>query len=141
VAAAREGRLATTRQLAALVARASGGHAHPRRLAQVFQALRIWINEEAEDLDAVLAWLPDAVGPNGVVVTLAYHSGEDRRVKRAFDARPARGPRRLPDAPKPSGEPPWEPLTRRVVTPSAEEIASNPRARSARLRAYRRRPA
>lgn len=138
VAAAREGRLATTRQLAALVARASGGHAHPRRLAQVFQAIRIWINGEAEDLDAVLAWLPQAVGPHGVVVTLAYHSGEDRRVKRAFDARPSRGPRRLPDAPQAAGPSPWEPLTRRVVTPSAQEIASNPRARSARLRAYRR---
>lgn len=139
VAAAREGRLATTRQLAALVARASGGHAHPRRLAQVFQAIRIWINGEAEDLDAVLAWLPAAVGPDGVVVTLAYHSGEDRRVKRAFDARITRGPRRLPDAPQAAGPGSWESLTRRVVTPSTEEIASNPRARSARLRAYRRR--
>lgn len=139
VAAAREGRLATTRQLAAVVARASGGHAHPRKLARVFQAIRIWINEEAEDLDAVLAWLPDAVGAHGVVVTLAYHSGEDRRIKRAFDARRPRGPRRLPDAQTAAAPEPWESLTRRVITPSAEEIASNPRARSARLRAYRRR--
>jgi 16S rRNA (cytosine1402-N4)-methyltransferase len=140
VAEARAGRLATTRELATLIDRMSGGRTHPRLLAQVFQALRIWINEEAEDLDAVLAWLPSAMRAGGVVVTLAYHSGEDRRIKRAIQApRPSAPPRRLPWAPD-TGTPegPWTVLTRKVVKPSNEEVERNPRARSARLRAFRR---
>jgi len=128
------------RDLARVVARASG--THPRRLAQVFQALRIEVNDELRELDAALAWLPDAVRPEGVVVTLAYHSGEDRRIKQALRGAPATGPtrrvRRFVDSRAP--ESPWLELTRKVVTPSEQEIASNPRARSARLRAFRRKP-
>ena len=142
VAAARSGALLTTRDLAATVDRALGGRAHPRRLAQVFQALRIWINGEAEDLEAMLAWLPSVVREDGVVVTLAYHSGEDRRIKQAL--RPSRAnvsSRRLP-VPEPRlPESPWTTLTRKVVKPSHDEVARNPRARSARLRAFRRNPA
>lgn len=140
---ARKGRLRTTGALRATLDRVSGGRAHPRRVAQVFQALRMWVNDEAAELEAALEWLPGAVKPGGVVVTLAYHSGEDRRIKQALrgtqDARP---PRRLPDI---SGlrapESPWEALHRRVVTPTPAEVARNPRARSARLRAFRRRTA
>lgn len=140
VTEARQGGLETTRALREVIDRVSGGSPHPRRYAQVFQALRIWVNGEAEDLEAALGWLPERMGPGGVVVTLAYHSGEDRRIKRAL-----RGPvgtrfaRRLPDIPgaRPP-ERPWEELTRRVVTPSPAEKERNPRARSARLRAFRR---
>jgi 16S rRNA (cytosine1402-N4)-methyltransferase len=142
VAEAKAGRLATTSALASLVSRGAGGRAHPRRLAQVFQALRIWINEEDRDLDAVLAWLPDAMRPGGVVVTLAYHSGEDRKIKRALRGTPEIMPaRRRPQhvvSRLPEG--PWEELNRKVVTPTEEEKALNPRARSARLRAFRRNP-
>lgn len=140
VAESQAGRLATTLELAALVHRANRGHAHPRVLAQVFQALRIWINEELEDLEAVLAWLPSVMCAGGVVVTLAYHSGEDRRIKQAIQApRPSAPPRRLPWAPAtPAPESPWTVLTRKVVKPSVEEVERNPRARSARLRAFRR---
>lgn len=138
VAAARAGRLATTRDLVAVVERASGGRPHPRRLAQVFQALRMWVNEEHEDLDAMLTWLPGAVRAGGVVVTIAYHSGEDRAITRSLAGRGTARPARLPEpAPKPSS---WTSLQRRIVTPSPEEVASNPRARSARLRAFRRNP-
>ncbi len=140
VAEARQGGVRTTRALREIIDRAGGGPSHPRRYAQVFQALRIWVNDEAAELEAVLGWLPGAMRPGGVVVTLAYHSGEDRRIKRAL-----RGPiqsrlaRRLPDIPGVrSPERPWEELTRRVVTPSQAETARNPRARSARLRAFRR---
>lgn len=139
VTAARAGGLVTTGALAALVDHASGGHAHPRRLAQVFQALRMWINEESEDLEAVLDWLPGAMRPAGVVVTLAYHSGEDRRIKQRLKQAPL-PPRRQPlavGARSPEG--PWEELTRSVVTPTDQESTRNPRARSARLRAFRRR--
>lgn len=135
--AAAAGELSTTREMARLIDRAAGGHAHPRRHAQVFQALRIWVNGEAEDLDAVLAWLPEVVRPGGVVVTIAYHSGEDRRIKLAVRGdRPVISKRR--PAPLPAAAPVWEALHRGVVTPSEEEVARNVRARSARLRAFRR---
>jgi len=139
-AAARDGALATTRDLVGVLERAVGGRLHPRRLAQVFQALRIWINGEAEDLDAVLTWLPGVVRPGGVMVTIAYHSGEDRRIKQTCRTRPLVFPsRRRPPVPgerPPEG--PWEVLNPRVVTPTHHEVARNPRARSARLRAFRR---
>jgi len=140
VAEARRDGLGTTRRLRETIDRALGGPAHPRRTAQVFQALRIWVNEEAADLEAALEWLPRAMLPGGVVVTLAYHSGEDRRIKRSL-----RGPvgsrfvKRLPEIPgaRPADRP-WEELTPRVVTPSPAEEERNPRSRSARLRAFRR---
>ena len=140
VAEARAGRLATTRALAAAVAGAVGARPHPRLLAQVFQAIRIWVNDEAAELEAALAWLPEAVRPGGVVVMLAYHSGEDRRIKRALRAAPGvfpsrRRPPRLEERP-PKG--PWDVLTPKVVTPTHGEKVRNPRSRSARLRAFRR---
>jgi 16S rRNA (cytosine1402-N4)-methyltransferase len=140
VAEARRGGLPTTRALTAVIDRALGGRPHPRRYAQVFQALRIWVNEEAEDLDAVLAWLPDAMQPGGVVVTLAYHSGEDRKIKQALRGQP-RVLRRLPISDAVTPPLPWDEITRRVVKPSESEVARNPRARSARLRAFRRKTA
>lgn len=141
IEAARRGELPTTRALAEIVDRAPGGAPHPRRRAQVFQALRTWINDEAGDLEAMLEWLPGAMRDGGVVVTLAYHSGEDRRIKRALrgpepDPALRRVQRRMMDERSPAG--PWEVLTRRVERPSAEETHRNPRARSARLRAFRR---
>ena len=109
----------------------------------MFQALRIWINDEAAELEAALSWLPSAMRADGVVVTLAYHSGEDRRIKQALrGAVPSRAARRLPmTAEMRPPEGPWSVINRRVVTPSPDEVARNPRARSARLRAFRRKPA
>jgi len=134
---ARAGRLETTTELAALVRRVFGGGAHPRRLAQVFQSLRMWINDEVDELESTLEWLPDVVRPGGVVVTIAYHSGEDRRIKQAVRG-PAAALRPLPGQQRPL-EGPWETWTRKVVKPTDEEVSRNPRARSARLRAFRRR--
>jgi len=141
VEGARQGRVNSTAGLRDTLDRVAGGRAHPRRVAQVFQALRVWVNDEAADLDAALEWLPDAVRPGGVVVTLAYHSGEDRRIKQALrGAQDVRPPRRLPDIPgSRAPERPWEALHRRVITPTPAEVSRNPRARSARLRAFRRR--
>ena len=76
--------------------RASAGPRHPRRNAQVFQALRIWINDESEELEAALDWLPHGDAPGGVVVTLAYHSGEDRTIKQAVRGPPEPRSRALP---------------------------------------------
>ena len=138
LAASREGRLPTTTALAELAGRVLRD-ARPGAVAPVFQALRVWVNDEMADLEAALAWLPEAMAESGVVVTIAYHSGEDRRVKQALRG-PARvASRRLP--PAEAGLPgPWEELTRRVVTSSDDEVRRNPRARSARLRAFRRKP-
>jgi 16S rRNA (cytosine1402-N4)-methyltransferase len=142
VSAASRGELSTTRALVALIHRTLGGRPHPRRYAQVFQALRIWVNGEAEDLEAALQWLPDAMRDGGVVITLAYHSGEDRRIKQALRglSRAAPSRRLLPFSEPRPPEGPWEVLTRKVVIPSQEEKDANPRARSARLRAFKRKP-
>jgi len=140
VDAARRGELPTTRALATLADRVLGGRPTPRRTAQVFQALRMWVNGEAEDLDAALRWLPTALRAGGTVVTLAYHSGEDRRIKQALRPKRATPPRRLPVPATGLHEGPWVELTRKVVRPDAEERTTNPRARSAKLRAFRRRP-
>jgi 16S rRNA (cytosine1402-N4)-methyltransferase len=112
----------TTDALARVVAGALGrrpGGPHPAR--RTFQALRIAVNRELEELAASL---PQAVGllaPGGRVVVLSYHSLEDRLVKRTFleDERLLR-------------------LTKKPVMPGEAEIAANPRARSARLRAAER---
>jgi hypothetical protein len=75
----------------------------------VFQALRLWLNEEPQELDAALAWLPSAMIGGGVVVTLAYHSGEDRRIKHAEHVmtfnRPFRPSWRVPEGRVPRPEP------------------------------------
>jgi 16S rRNA (cytosine1402-N4)-methyltransferase len=140
VTAARGGKLATTRDLVEVLDQALGGRPHPRRYAQAFQALRIWVNDEAAELEAALQWLPEAMSPGGVVVTIAYHSGEDRRIKQALrGARRTFPSRRLPPQASETPGGPWEELTRHVVTPTQDEVGRNPRARSARLRAFRRR--
>lgn len=131
VAAARAGGLGTTRALALLVGRVLGD-SRPKSLAPVFQALRIWINDEMTDIDSALAWLPGAMRDGGVVVTLAYHSGEDRRVKHALRGVPrVSTSRRLPVMDDEKAALPWEELTRKVVVPSIEEQKSNPRAQRA----------
>ena len=139
LAAARDGALPNTRALAALVRRVLRDP-RPAAPAPVFQALRIWVNDEMADLESALQWLPEAMADGGVVVMLSYHSGEDRRVKQALRGAPAPGSRRLP-APAAAGPgSPWEELTRKVVVPTETEQRTNPRARSARLRAFRRKP-
>lgn len=140
VTAARAGMLSTTRQLAAVAGRVLAD-SRPKALAPVFQALRIWVNDEMADIDAALAWLPDAVRDEGTVVTLSYHSGEDRRVKHALRGQPRVSvARRLPVMDDGQAAGPWQELTRKVVVPSGDEAQHNPRARSARLRAFRRKP-
>jgi 16S rRNA (cytosine1402-N4)-methyltransferase len=108
------------------------GPSRTRRLAQAFQALRIAVNDELGELRSLLDAATRVVRPGGTLVVIAYHSLEDRMVKHAF-----RPPRPL-DAwvePDPSR---WEPLTSKPVRPAEDELAMNPRAGSARLRAARR---
>jgi 16S rRNA (cytosine1402-N4)-methyltransferase len=115
-------RIETTDQLAGVVVGALGqrpGGPHPARRA--FQALRIAVNRELEELSASLPRAAGLLGPGGRVVVLSYHSLEDGIVKRAF-----RDDDRL------------RVLTKKPLTPSEEETARNPRARSAKLRAAER---
>ncbi len=102
-------------------------------LARVFQALRIQVNDELNELDRALDASAQSLRPGGVLCVLAYHSLEDRRVKRFL--LPPSPPRR--DLPPPAGFPAgrFQVLTRRAVRPTPAEIHANPRARSARLRA------
>jgi 16S rRNA (cytosine1402-N4)-methyltransferase len=117
--------LENTEQLADLVRRSvprPRGRRHAIDPAtRVFQALRIAVNDELGVLDRLLAVLPDCLKPGGRAVIISFHSLEDRRVKLAFRDRQR-----------------WEILTRKPVQPGEEELRSNPRARSAKLRAARR---
>lgn len=109
---------------------------HPAK--RTFQALRIAVNAE---LDSLAAMLPDALAalaPGGRIAVLAYHSGEDRLVKRQFaQACADRVPPGLPAVPE-ALKAPFRPLTRGAERPDPEEITQNPRAASARLRAVAR---
>ena len=115
-------------------ARRTGGNPAKR----TFQALRIEVNRELAALEAALPAAIDAVRVGGRVVVLSYHSLEDRIVKRAFaDRARDTSPRGLP-VPLPSAAPTLRVLTRGAEPPTEAEIAANPRASSARLRAAER---
>jgi 16S rRNA (cytosine1402-N4)-methyltransferase len=107
--------------------------------ARIFQAVRIAVNEELESLEAGLPAIRDVMKAGGVMVVIAYHSLEDRAVKNAFRewSRACVCP---PEVPRCTcrGRPLGETLTRKVLRPTQAEVDRNPRARSARLRAWRR---
>jgi len=111
----------TTGQLAKLIEAAvpRTGKLHPA--TQTFMALRIAVNEEMEELDALLASIPRLVGAGGRAVILTFMSLEDRKVKQSFQALAKAGRAKL--------------LNRHVVRPSEEETRDNPPSRSAKLRA------
>jgi len=116
--------ITTTTQLADIVRRATPPSRKPERIdpaTRVFQALRIAVNNELDELDSLLVQAPNLVKPGGRMAAISFHSLEDRRVKTAF-----RGPE-------------WEPTTKKPVTATDEETAANPRSRSAKLRAAVRR--
>jgi 16S rRNA (cytosine1402-N4)-methyltransferase len=143
VEARRTSPVRTAEELAALVSRVAPGRAPGRRrvhpATRVFQALRIAVNEELEALEAALAAAMDLLRPGGRLVVLSYHSLEDRIVKRFFQAE-RRGCVCPPAAPVcVCGRlPRLRLLAPKGLVPSPGEIAANPRARSARLRAAER---
>ena len=111
---------------------------HPATI--VAQALRIAVNDELGALDEALAKAPDLLVPGGRLVVIGYHSLEDRRTKQAFHTG-EHGPERPGKLPPPSDwRPTWQVLTRHPVTADEAEVAQNPRARSAKLRAAARAP-
>jgi 16S rRNA (cytosine1402-N4)-methyltransferase len=127
-----EGRLATTGDLARALR--EGGVGSPRRLSQAFQALRLYVNDELGSLDRGLAAAARVLPAGGTLTVISFESLMDRRVKETF--RPPRRERPHPGIPEPA--PLWEVLTRGAVRPGPQELARNPRSRSARLRAARR---
>jgi len=135
--------VATAEELAALIERVVPPNPRqPRRThpaTRVFQALRIAVNEELESLEAGLAAAMDLLRPGGRLVVLSYHSLEDRIVKRFFAAE-RQGCICPPEIPVCvcGRSPRLRLVTRRSITPSAEEVERNPRSRSARLRAAER---
>jgi 16S rRNA (cytosine1402-N4)-methyltransferase len=109
---------------------------HPA--TRTFQALRIFVNDELSELALGLAAAERVLKPSGRLVVVAFHSLEDRIVKNFMTARSrsAAGSRHRPEMP--SAVPTFRVLTRRPLTPDQAELAANPRARSAKLRAAER---
>ena len=107
----------TTTELARVVQAAAGFRraGHPAR--KTFQALRLYVNDELGALKDLLHALPRVLAPGGRAAMISFHSLEDRLVKRFFKEHPD-----------------MRPLTKKPVLPSPEEVATNPRARSAKLR-------
>ena len=116
----------TTAQLAAVISAAARPMKHERihPATRTFQALRIFVNRELDDLRKLLEAAPQVLKPGGRLVVISFHSLEDRIVKDAMREGAKLGQYRL--------------LTKKPVTPSEEEIDRNPRARSAKLRAAER---
>ena len=137
IIAARAGRpVATTRELAGLVAKAVRTREPGQDPAtRTFQALRIHVNQELEELTAVLPQCVAALAPEGRLVVISFHSLEDRIVKRFLRAgsQPPRLPARLPLRAADLPRPPLE-LVGKLQRPSRDEVVANPRARSALMR-------
>jgi 16S rRNA (cytosine1402-N4)-methyltransferase len=106
--------------------------------ARLFQAVRIAVNNELMGLTHALPALRDRLTPGGTLAVIAYHSGEDRIVKNAFREWSAACvcPPKQPVCTC-RGRPLGTTITRRALTASDAEVQQNPRARSARLRAWR----
>jgi 16S rRNA (cytosine1402-N4)-methyltransferase len=126
VARRRQAPIRTSEEMAELVRRCIPSRSHGERIdpaTRTFQALRIAVNDELKSLDTALKQFPDCLRPRSRLAIITFHSLEDRAVKEAFrhDSR-------------------YEPLTKKPLRPSDAEVASNPRARSAKLRVAARRP-
>jgi 16S rRNA (cytosine1402-N4)-methyltransferase len=132
-------KFATSDDLVGAIRGALGPRTGPADFARLFQAVRIAVNDELAGLERALPVLRDLLTPGGVIVVIAYHSGEDRIVKHAFREWSADCicPPKQPVCIC-RGRPLGVTLTRRAMTASEHEIARNPRARSARLRAWQR---
>lgn len=114
----------TTKQLAEIVAQAWPGHSRVHPATRTFQALRIAVNDELRQVKEALPVLMSLLAPGGRLAVITFHSLEDRIVKQIFND--MAGDRYDSD---------YRLLTKRPILPSPEELVSNPRARSAKLRA------
>jgi 16S rRNA (cytosine1402-N4)-methyltransferase len=136
-----------TRQLADIVRRAVGGRRGGIDPAtRSFMALRIYVNDELGEIDRGLAAAEAILAPGGRLAVVTFHSLEDRRVKQFLNVRSRAGhgspviraSRHLPASDRDTPAPSFHMLFRRALPPGVDEVTSNPRARSARLRAAER---
>jgi 16S rRNA (cytosine1402-N4)-methyltransferase len=139
VAARKEAPVATTKALADIVSKvvwSKPGEIHPA--TRTFQALRIFVNEELDELHLALSAAERVLKPGGRLAVVSFHSLEDRIVKNFLveRAKAGGGSRHLPEIAQTA--PSFSILTKRPVTADAAEISANPRARSAKLRAAER---
>ena len=118
--------LATTADLARVIATVANPRYLNRTLSRVFQAIRIEVNDELNQLRRGLEAAVALLEPGGRLVVIAYHSLEDRIVKQMF--------RDLSGRPVPNVAAPLRLITKKPITPSAREVDDNPRARSAKMR-------
>ncbi len=127
----------TSDDLVNAIREARGPRAGPSDFARLFQALRIIVNQELEQLELALPALRAALVPGGRLAAITYHSGEDRIVKHAFRQWSQRCvcPPGQPVCTC-RGQPLGRLLTKKPVRPDAAEVAANPRARAARFRAF-----
>ncbi|MFP4044765.1 MAG: 16S rRNA (cytosine(1402)-N(4))-methyltransferase RsmH [Rhodosalinus sp.] len=141
VKARAEAPIERTLQLAGIVERClprpKPGQVHPA--TRSFQALRIAVNDELGELHRGLMAAERALAPGGALAVVTFHSIEDRIVKRFIQARAGKAGRANRFAPEAAEDAPrFEPVTKKAVGPDEDELATNPRARSARLRVARR---
>jgi len=139
VAARKEAPVVTTKALADVVSKvvwSKPGEIHPA--TRTFQALRIFVNEELDELHLALSAAERVLKPAGRLAVVSFHSLEDRIVKNFLveRARAGGGSRHLPEIAQ--ADPSFSILTKRPVTADDAEISANPRARSAKLRAAER---
>jgi 16S rRNA (cytosine1402-N4)-methyltransferase len=131
---------ATSDDLVGAIRAALGPRSGAPEFARLFQAVRIAVNDELAGLERALPALRDRLEPGGVLAVIAYHSGEDRLVKHAFRewSEDCICPARLPVCNCGGGRALGTVLTRRAIVATPEEVAQNPRSRSAKLRAWQR---
>ncbi|MDP3725405.1 MAG: 16S rRNA (cytosine(1402)-N(4))-methyltransferase RsmH [Nanoarchaeota archaeon] len=118
VEARKKCRIERTSDLVRIIGEQKRGKIHPA--TRTFQALRIYVNKELENLEDILKKIPAIVKPEGRVVMISFHSLEDRIIKRYFKTYEEEGIGKR--------------INKKVIRPSREEIQSNPRSRSAKLR-------
>ena len=131
-------KITTTNQLVDIIETAIPSRRRPRRIhvaTKVFQALRIAVNQELTDLDSVFEKAINLLAKNGAICVIAFHSLEDRIIKNVFKklSTPCRCPVHFPKCIC-GNKCIIKTITKKPIYPSREEIISNPRARSARLR-------
>ncbi len=117
----RKKRIITTFELAEIVNRAVPGRGRLNPATKTFQALRIYVNKELENLETLLKNLYNIIKPKGRVAIISFHSLEDRLIKNYFRDMAKQGKAEI--------------LTKKPIRPTFEEIQINPRSRSAKLRA------